>query len=94
MQHYRPRKVSSLTKTDKFVSLLGKVASVKENAVVIEDGTGRIEISSEHALKENAIVRVFCSFDGQWKTDIVQDMDGIDLNIYKKVDELYSRAGL
>ncbi|TAL47548.1 hypothetical protein EPN87_02680 [archaeon] len=94
MQHYTPRKVSSITKTDKFISIIGKIASIGEDSFSIDDDTGKLEISSEHALKKGAVVRVFCSFEKTWRADIVQDMSGMDLNIYKQVEELYSRAGL
>ena len=81
-------------KTDKFISLLGKIINVGDNSFTLDDGTGKLQIDSEHAVRTNEIVRVFCSLDNQWKADIIQDMAGMDLNIYKKVEELYSRAGL
>ena len=94
MQHYKPRKISLIVKADKFIAVVGRIASVADGSVVLDDGTGRLEIASEHALRQDAMVRVFCSFDNGWRADIVQDMAGTDLNIYKKVDELYNRAGL
>lgn len=94
MQYYKPRRISAITKTDKLISVAGKVASISDGSFMIDDGTGKLEISSEHAMKKGMTVRVFCSLDGQWKADIVQDVIGMDLNIYKQVDELYSRAGL
>ena len=94
-EHYLPRKISSISKSDSRVALIGKVVKALENSFVLEDETGKTEIFSEEAVKEGELVRVFCSsLDGKLKADIVQSLKGFDLNLFKKVEELYKKEGL
>jgi hypothetical protein len=94
-EHYSPRKISSISKTDSKVALIGKIAGTSENSFILEDETGKIEIFSEERAKEGELVRVFCSsLDGKLKADIVQNLKGFDLNLFKKVEELYRKEGL
>jgi len=95
IENYKPRKVSSILKTDSKVSLVGKIVDVLENSFVLEDETGKVEIACEESLEKGKIVRVFCiCFDGKLKADVVQDLKGLDLNLFKKVEELYRKEGL
>jgi hypothetical protein len=94
-EHYSPRKISSISKTDLKIALIGKIAKVSENSFILEDETGKVEIFSEEEVREGEPVRVFCSLvDGKLKADIVQSLKGLDLNLFKKVEELYKREGL
>ena len=94
-EHYQPRKISSISKTDSRVAIIGKVLEVLENSFILEDETGKIEISSEEAVRKGELVRVFCSLlDGKLKADVVQNLKGFDLNLFKKVEELYRKEGL
>ncbi|MEM5772640.1 MAG: hypothetical protein QXL86_00190 [Candidatus Aenigmatarchaeota archaeon] len=92
--HYSLRKISSISKTDSRVALIGKVSEALENSFILEDETGKVEIFSEQEVKEGEIVRVFCSLlDGKLKAEIVQSLKGFDLNLFKRVEELYKREG-
>lgn len=94
--HYYPRKISRINfKTDREISLLGKVIEVKPDGFILQDDTGEAEILSDKKVEEGEIVRVFCSIEGnKIKAKIVQSLNGLDLNLYKEVEELYSKAGV
>ncbi len=90
--HYIPKTISQLTTKDSRVALIGNIAQSKENSFVLDDGTARVEISFEGELKSK-LVRVFCSImDEKLKADVIQPLDGLDLNLFKKVEELYNKV--
>ena len=94
-QRYLPRKVSEVTKSDSRVSIVGTVASVKEGAFEIRDGSGSVEISSDAVVKDGDTVRAFCNvIDGRLKSEAVQSLNGLDLNLYQKAQGLYRRIGI
>jgi hypothetical protein len=93
--HYKPRKISQIAKTDSHIALVGKVTELGDNFFVLNDDTGSMEIISEETVEKDKLLRVFCSnVDGQWKADVMQDLKGLDTNLFKKVEELYSKAGV
>ena len=94
--YYRPRGISEINKkTDGKVAVVGKVVESRENSFVIEDGIAKVEIVFEGKVEKNKTVRVFCSItENQLKADVIQSLDGLDLNLFKRVKELYNRAGL
>ncbi len=93
--HYVPKQISEVNSTDSRVSVIGNIAAASENSFVLDDGTGKIEIISDIPVERNKLVRVFCSVvDEKLKADIVQDVEGLDVKLFKKVEELYNRAGV
>lgn len=93
--HYFQKQISEVTPNDSRVSIIGNVAGASENSFVLDDGTGKIEIISDVGVEKNRLVRAFCSVvDEKLKADIVQDVEGLDLNLFKKIGELYNRAGV
>jgi uncharacterized protein YdeI (BOF family) len=94
-QRYLPRKVSEVDKSDARVSVMGTVASVKDGAFEIRDESGIVEVSSDAAVKEGDMVRVFCNvIDGRLKSEAVQSLNGLDLNLYQKAQGLYRKTGI
>lgn len=94
-QRYVPKKISSVKNSDARVSLMGKIISSEENTFVIEDSSGKTEVVSEKPVEAGSVVRVFCTnVDGRLKADAVQSLNGMDLNLYQKTEELYRKAGL
>lgn len=92
---YIPKQISEVTPTDSRVSIIGNVVGIGENSFVMDDDTGKIEIISDIQVERNKPVRAFCSVvDEKLKADIVQDMSRLDVNIFKKVKELYNKAGI
>ena len=95
MLHYKPKRISEIDfKKDKKVAIVGRVLEVGEKFFIISDTTERIEVESEESVEEGEIVRVFCSIEeNKIKADIVQRLDGLDLNLYRKTEELYKKMG-
>lgn len=95
LNHYVPRKISEISKTDNRVAVIGTVVDKKENSFLLRNGNAEVEIETDKQIEKNKLVRVFCSVtDGKLKADIVQSLNGLDLNLFKKVEELYSKAGV
>ncbi len=93
--YYVQKQIKEITPTDSRVSVIGNIVSASENSFVLDDGTGKIEIISDTLVRETKLVRVFCSvIDEKLKADVAQDMEGFDLNLFKKVNELYNKAGV
>ena len=93
-QRYAPKKISDVKKADTRVSVTGSVVATGENVFEIEDASGKAEVSSEFAAKVGDLVRAFCTVaDGKLKADAVQSLNGLDLNLYQKVQELYRKVG-
>ena len=100
---YMPRTVSQIEKNDSKVSVVGKVAETKESSFVLEDDSGKIEVFTqlegtqriEASVAEGDIVRAFCTIIGtQLKVDVIQSLKGLDLEQFKKIEELYNKAGI
>ena len=76
------------------------------DSFILEDETGKIEIfisgeNNESRIKEKSkikkgrLLRVFCTIDGdRLNADVVQTLEGLDLNLLKAVDDLYMKAGV
>ena len=94
--YYRPRGIPEINKrTDGKVAVIGKVVESGENSFVLEDGVAKVEIVFEGKVEKNKTVRAFCSIaEDQLKADVIQSLDGLDLNLFKRVKELYNKAGL
>ncbi len=89
------RKVSDIKESDMRVSVTGTVVDVKGNRLVLDDGTGKIEVSLEEApgIEANSPVRVMgrviSTGEGlELQGEIVQDMKGLDTGLLGKVREL------
>lgn len=95
MVHHIPKKISEIKNSDSKISLIGKIIQADENSFILDDDSGKIEIFSEQAVETNKLVKVFCSvIEGRLKADVVQSLNGFDINLYNKVKELYRRVGL
>lgn len=94
-QRYTPKKISDVKKSDARISVVGEVKSSGENVFMLEDDSGKMEIFSERPAQSGDLVRVFCTVvDGRLKADAVQSLNGLDLNLYQKVQELYRKVGV
>jgi uncharacterized protein YdeI (BOF family) len=94
--HYKPKKISEVNlRTDNRISLLGKIIETKENSFVLEDSSAKIEIFSDAAVEVNKTVRVFCSVaEQQLKADVIQSLNGFDVDLFNRVEELYRKKGV
>jgi hypothetical protein len=89
------KRVSELKNGDMRVSLIGTVIDKQENRIVLDDGTGKVNINFEVAppVSINQFVRVFgrviqAGDDIEIDGEIIQDMEKLDKDLYKKVNSL------
>ncbi|MFH1474178.1 MAG: replication protein RepA [Candidatus Aenigmatarchaeota archaeon] len=80
------------------VRLMGTVIDVAHNSIVIDDGSGKIDISFERdpLVKEGQLVRVITRvlplIDGfQCRGEAVQTLDGFNIDLYNKAKEIAKR---
>lgn len=93
--HYKPRKISELKKTDEKVAIVGKVVESKDGSFVLGDGMEKAEIFFEGHVEQGKMLRVFCSLiDERLTVDVVQSLNGLDTKLFNKVQELYRKVGV
>ena len=103
--HYEKKKIMEINpETDSKVKIMGFVVDKKEDTLILDDGSGKVRVffdlpSVTERIEINQLIRIFGSvvptengFDV--KADIIQDLSGLDINLYKKVEELYNRMGV
>lgn len=84
--------------TDVRIRLTGTVIDVNSTALVLDDGTGKIEIIFEDHPQVNVgqmvrvVTRVLPLIDGfQCRGEAIQTMDGFDTDLYKKAKDIVKR---
>lgn len=103
--YYPKKKIEEVNpEVDLKVKLVGFVVDKKDNTIVLDDGSGKVKVwidtpESMENLSINQLVRVFGSIlsteNGfELKADAIQDLSGLDINLYKKVEELYNKMGV
>ena len=82
--------------TDVRVRLIGTVIDTTPNSIVVDDGTGKIEIyfGEEKNVKNGQLVRVITRIlpliDGfECRGEAIQSLDGYDLDLYKKARKIF-----
>jgi len=103
--HYLKKIISEINPdTDLKVKLIGFVVDKKGDTIVLDDGSGKINVfvdipSVMEKINVNQIVRIFGSTlptesGFEIKADLVQDLSNLNINLYKKVEELYKEMGV
>lgn len=89
------RRVSELQSGDMRVSLIGTVIDKQETRIVLDDGSGKVNVNFESPpeVKPNQFVRVFgraiqAGNGLEIEGEIIQDMERLDKDLYKKVNSL------
>ena len=72
------------------IRILGRVIDKSDGSFVIDDGSAKAEVVTETELNINDLVRIFVRVlpleEGfELRSEIVQDMNSLDMNLYKKV---------
>lgn len=104
-ERYVPKGISEISKNDKKVSVVGKIVDVTTDSFIMDDDSGKIEVffgddqqtgvAGTENISPKKTIRAFCSVVGdELRLDVVQDLTGLDLNLLKTVDDLYSKAGV
>ncbi len=103
--HYVKRKIPEINpEVDLKVKILGFVVDKKENTLMVDDGSGKVIVFVDDtnlldSFNINQLIRVFGSTlpteDGfEIKVDAIQDLSNLNINLYKKVEELYNKVGV
>lgn len=81
---------------EKYVSIVGAIIKKDRNDILLDDGTGQIEVvfGEDIKFKEGDIVRVFgVAISGSLKGELIQDMSDLDIKLYResfdKIKSLY-----
>jgi hypothetical protein len=89
------RKISEIKAEDIRVSILGTVIDKQGERIVIDDGTGKIDVAFDRVVEAEPkkLVRVFgrvipMENGFELQGEILQDMSGLDLELYNKVRAL------
>lgn len=96
----RIRRINELTDDDYRVRVIGTVVNVSSEEQILDDGTGTINIVTDQKLEVGAriraIGRIFRKDDGtiELNAEIIQDMKGLDTELYNKVRELQKKYSL
>lgn len=103
--HYENRKIPEINPdVDLKVKVLGFVVDKKDDTIVLDDGRGKVKVYIDipgmmEGIKINQLIRVFGSTlpteDGfEIKADTIQDLSNLNIDLYKKVEELYNKMGV
>ncbi len=89
------KNISEVSNEDVRISLLGTILDKKGQTIVLDDGTGQVQITFSEPVKEEAkkLVRVIgrvipLQEDFEIQGEVIQDMSGLDLEVYRKVREM------
>ncbi len=99
---YVPKKVSDIDpEVDVRVRITGTIIDSQDSVILVDDGTGTVRVvvsDQEKKLNMGDLVRVFGVISKtpegiEIVASVLQKMNGFDLNLFKKVEELYNRWG-
>jgi len=87
-----PRRISEIVpEKDMRVQIIGRVIDKSDGALIVDDGSAKAEIVVDETDADiNDTVRIFARVlpleEGyELRAEIVQDMSGLDLDLYKKI---------
>lgn len=93
------KRISDISKDDVRVRLVGTTIDCRENVVVLDDGTGKITVVFRDpvGIETGKMVRIFgrvmpAEEGFEMEGDILQDMSGVDVGLYRKTAEIEKGA--
>ncbi len=103
--HYPLRKIIEIDPENDFkVKIIGIVVDKKDDTVVVDDGTNKVRVFVDlpetlEKVNMNQLIAVFgatipTDFGVDIKASVIQNLTGLDINLYKKVEELYNKWGV
>jgi len=91
----KEKSIKEINKSDVRVRILGTVIDAKDNMIVLDDGTGKVNVIFRENVnvKDHQTVRIFgrvmpTENGFEIEGEIIQDMSGIDINLYRKTIKL------
>ena len=93
------REISGIKPDDVRVSVLGTVIDSEDGRFVLDDGTGRLLVSWDQGVEQGRLVRVIGRVipleNGlELQAEVLQDLTGLDLKLFKKAREMEVRLGV
>jgi RNase P/RNase MRP subunit p29 len=95
----KERKISGIGPHDSRVSIVGTVVDSGENVMVVDDGTGKIDIVFESPVQVRSgqrvrvVGKVMQAEDGpQMQGEAVQEFPEADLELWRRVGELWEKS--
>ena len=81
------------------IRIVGTVIDVADNALMIDDGSGKVKVSfdsSTNYLKEGQLIRIITRIlplvNGfECRGEAIQNLDNFDINLYKDAKKIISR---
>jgi hypothetical protein len=103
--HYVKKKIEEINpETDLKVKIMGFVVDKKDDTIILDDGSKKVKVfvddpSIVERMNINQLIRVFGSTlptdEGfEIKADATQDLSNLNINLFKKVEELYNKMGV
>lgn len=103
--YYPKKKISEINpETDFRVKIIGFVVDKKDDTIVLDDGSGKVRVFIDiPEMRDKISIHQFLAVFGsiipssntfEIKANVVQDLTGLDINLYKRVDELYRKLGV
>lgn len=96
-QHYKEKLIKELAKDDTLIAIAGHPLVIKENSLLLDDGSSAITVYFDSKPDSNAkFIRVFgipVTIDGNiaLQADFIQDLSKIDIFLYKEVRKLLKK---
>jgi hypothetical protein len=95
--HYKPRKICEIDfEKDQRVAIIGRIKEIRENSVIFQDGSGEIEIGFVDGIRENKLIRIFCTIVDKrlLLVDFFQILERFDLDLWEETNKLYKEANI
>jgi hypothetical protein len=95
--HYKQRKISEIDfGKDLKVAIIGRIKEIRENSIIFQDNSGEIEIGFIDGIRENKLVRIFCTIVGRklLLVDFFQVLEKFDEELWEETNKLYKEANI
>ncbi len=103
--HYIKKKITEINpEVDLKVKIMGFVVDKKDDTIIIDDGNDKVRVFVDipnviERININQMVKVFGSTlptdEGfEIKADAIQDLSNLNINLHKRVEELYNKLGV
>jgi len=96
--YYKPRRIAEIDfRNDAKIAVIGKITSVGNKSLTLDDGKGKIEVLFDNITNVEAekFYRIFCSVvEKKLKADMIQNLNSFDVNLFNKTEELYRKSGV
>lgn len=93
------KSISDVQQSDIRVRLLGTVIDLGDSSLILDDGSGRIEVLFDVAPhvsvgeRVRVVARILPLIDGfECRAEAFQKLDGFDIDLYRKAREIVKRV--